>query len=566
MRILLVFSVVLFSFLSGCKKTPDIVVTAADEIYVGGTVLTMANGMPEAQFLAVKDGVIIAVENNDDIERFKNADTKIVDLDGRVLMPGFFQSHAHFVYMTFKDASVNLDPPAYGSVDTMDKLITALKVSAETTPKGETIVGVGYDDTVIVEGRHPTRHDLDKVSTEHPILLIHISGHFATSNSLALEKAGLTADTIDPAGGVIRREEGTNHPDGVLEEGAMQFAMKLLPQPSPQQAFSGFDAGMNKLAALGVTTAVDHATDGPTELGLGGYYTMKKRPLDMVAYRRIVPGQLNAEGISGTSENGFRVGGWKVVLDGSLQGYTGYLKNPYHVIPDGKPDTYNGYPNMTEAELNEIVDAAYAQNIPLLVHTNGDAATDWYLDAVRAAKAKYPDAEIRPVIIHAQTMREDQITDAAALDMIASFFVDHVFYWGDRHHGIFLGPDRASRISATRSAINAGLKYTLHEDAPVVPPGPLHSAWVAVNRQTSGGVVLGGEQALSVTEALQGVTINPAYQHFEESDKGSIEVGKRADMIILDQNPMTIDPLLIKDIQVMVTIKDGDVIYDRSAD
>jgi len=561
MRFLAFFTVAFLGLLAGCQKA-EIPATPADTIYVGGTVLTMADELPQAEGIAIKDGRIMALLDSDDIAPFMDKDTHVVDLEGRTMMPGFFQSHAHFAYMTFKDASVNLDPPAYGSVDTMDKLIAALKVRADQTPAGEPVVGMGYDDTMIAEGRHPTRHDLDKVSSEHPILLLHISGHFATMNSAAIEKAGLTAATEDPSGGVIRREAG-GEPDGVLEEGAMQYAMALFPRPSPQKTFAGFEAGLKKLAALGITTAVDHASDPATEQGLAAFYSMDERPLDMVAYRRVVPGEMNAEGIAKTSENGFRIGGWKIVLDGSLQGYTGYLTTPYHVIPDGKDASYVGYPNMTEEELGTIVDAAFAQDIPLLVHTNGDAATDWYLNTVKSAKAKHPEADIRPVIIHAQTMREDQIKDAAELEMVASFFVDHVFYWGDRHRDIFLGPERASRISATRSAINAGLKYTLHDDAPVVPPSPMHSVWSAVKRQTSSGEKLGADQALTVTEALKGVTINAAYSQFEETDKGSLEIGKRADMIVLDQNPMTINPLAIKNIQVMQTIKDGKTVYER---
>ena len=549
-----------FLLLVACQKQTE-QDESADTIYLGGAILTMVQDQPVAEALAVKDGLIQAVFDEDDLELYQGKKTKLIDLKGQTLMPGFFQSHAHFSYMTFKDAAVNLDPPAYGTVDTMDKLITALKERALETLAGSAIVGMGYDDTVIAEKRHPTRHDLDKVSTDHPIVLIHISGHFATMNTLALEMAGVAPDTQNPAGGVIRRETGSTQPDGVLEEGDLQYAMKIIGRPNPAQALKGFTKGLDKLLALGVTTAVDHATDPETELGLAAYYSIVKRPVDMVAYRRVTPGQMDDSGISKTFKNGNRVGGWKVVLDGSLQGYTGFLKDPYFEIPEGKPDTYRGYANMTEPQLNVIVEAAFEKSIPLLVHTNGDAATDWYLDAVRAAREKHPEADIRPVLIHAQTMREDQIEEAASMDMIASFFVDHVYYWGDRHRDIFLGPDRAKRISATRSAINAGLRYTLHDDAPVVPPSPLHSVWSAVNRQTSSGKILGGDQALTVTEALRGVTLNPAYQHFEEASKGSLEVGKRADMIILDQNPMTINPTEIKNIKVMTTIKDGKTVY-----
>jgi len=206
---------------------------------------------------------------------------------------------------------------------------------------------------------------------------------------------------------------------------------------------------------------------------------------------------------------------------------------------------------------------AYENGWPLLVHTNGDAATDMYIQAVRLAEQNYPDTEIRPVIIHAQTMRDDQLDAAHDLGMIPSFFADHIYYWGDRHRDIFLGPERASRISPAGSAKEKNILFTLHDDAPVVKPNPLLSVWAAVNRQTQAGDILGADQKISAYDALRAVTYNAAYQHFEENQKGTLEPGKLADMVILDQNPLKADLAAIKDINIAATYKEGVLVFEN---
>lgn len=547
------------ALLLACAPAEPKRVISADQIYLGGPILTMEDAPKAARAIAVADGRISEV-----IEDLSTVtlDGEVVDLDGKTLMPSFFQAHAHFMFMTIKDSFVNLDPPPHGSVSSIASLQTALKKRAEKTKPGDAIVGMGYDDTLIAEKRHPTRADLDAVSTKHPIVLLHISGHLATMNSAALASAGIDKSTPDPEGGVIQRGED-GRANGVLEESAMVFAQKLIPLPSPQAAFTGFDAGAQKLLALGITTAVDHASDPMIEQGLAAWMAIKKPSIDMLAYRRVSPGNVKSGSISKSYQNGFRVGGYKITIDGSIQGYTGYLSKPYHVQAHGRDADYAGYPVMPKGEFEKLVLAAFETGTPLLVHTNGDAAIDLYIDAVRKGRAFHPSADIRPTFIHAQMMRDDQLDAAKELGMIPSFFGDHVYYWGDRHREVFIGPERATRISPAGSALKKGVTFTLHDDAPVVPPGPLHSVWVATNRLTRSGKTLGADQKIPVYEALKAVTINAAYQHFEDTEKGSLSKGKQADMVILDKNPLD-HAAGIRDIKVMQTINDGKIVYSAA--
>lgn len=555
-------------FLMACEQAQQTQNTApADMVFYGGPILTMQDALPVAAALAVKDGRISGLSAGGEIDDFVGPDTKLVDLQGQALMPGFFQSHAHFGFISMKDQVVNLDPPPAGNTASMDNLIGKLKQAAAQMPPeipaGIPVFGIGYDDTLMREQRHPTRADLDKVSTTRPVVVLHISAHLASMNSKALEIAGLDADTPDPEGGIIRRMADGTTPNGVLEESALKYMMTLLPNPEPAQVFKGFDDTIQKMLSLGITTIVDHATDLATEAGYRAYFGMQERPVDMVSYRQVTPELKDMTGISASYENGNRTGGVKVLLDGSLQGYTGYLTKPYHKTIAPHHHGHRGYPHMSADQLEEIIMQAYAGDIPVLVHTNGDAAIDMFIGAIDKATQRYPDKQLRPVLIHAQTMRQDQLEAANALDMIPSFFVDHVYFWGDRHRDLFLGPERAAAISPAASAHRLGMTFTLHDDAPVVAAHPMRSAWVAVNRRTAGGKELGAEQKIDVLTALKALTINSAYQHFEEAEKGSLEIGKKADIIILDQNPLTIAPSALRDITVMQTFKNGEQVFLR---
>lgn len=536
---------------------------AADRIFIGSSILTMDDSRQDVEAVAVREGRITAVGSRREVMRLRGRDTRVTRLGHHALIPGFFQAHAHFAFIARKTAFVSLDPPPVGDTASIAAIQAALRAAlpAKLAADKAILVGSGYDDTLLAEKRHPNREDLDAVSRDIPIILIHISGHMAVANSKALELARIDAATPDPKGGHIERRPGSGEPTGLLQESAMGAALAMIPEPTPVENMAAFEKTADALAARGITTAVDHASSPADVAGMQAFADSGKLKIDLVAFPvlKITP-KLN---YSPEYRNGFRVGGAKITLDGSIQGYTGFLSEAYHHQASGRAADYRGFPSSAAASIDEDIARLYRESIPFAVHTNGDAAIDLMLDAVAKARALYPRPDLRPVIVHAQTMREDQLDRAKELLLMPSFFEDHVYYWGDRHRDIFLGPVRAERISPVASALKRGMHFTLHDDAPVVPADPLRSVWVAVNRLTANGAVLGADQRIGVMEALKAVTLEPAYQHHEEKEKGSISVGKRADILILDVDPRSVQPGAIRDIRILETIKDGKTIYLR---
>ena len=347
----------------------------------------------------------------------------------------------------------------------------------------------------------------------------------------------------------------------------MNAVFARIPQPSVEAAAEQAKAALELYTSFGATTAQEAALFSPSfrpacrRLSEAG-----EMLLDVVAYPlyALARGMLEAD--DGHDYRGhFRFGGMKLLTDGSIQGYTAYLSRPYHVQPEGRDSSYAGFPTFTAQEkLNAAVADGYDHGWQVLAHANGDAAIGMMIEAARAAEEAHPGGDRRTTIIHAQTIREDQLDEVRELGIYLSFFPGHVYYWGDRHRDVFLGPERAARINPTRSAIDRGIPVTLHHDSPVTPPDLLTVVWSAVNRVTSGGHELGREQRLTPREALRAVTIDAARQLFEEEQKGSIEAGKRADLLVLSANPLTVEPMAIRDIAVEETVKEGKTVFKQA--
>lgn len=540
---------------------------APDTIWLNGTIVTM-EGDQTAQAVAVLDDNIVAVGTDAEVGPLAGSQTRVVDLQGRTMTPGFYAAHDHFpgsgrVAVT----QVDLNSPPIGAIENMDELVAALGDRARDLPEGQWISGRGYDDTLLVEQRHPTRADLDRASTTHPIYISHTSGHLGVANSLALELAGITRNTPNPEGGVVRKDPDTGEPDGVFEESGGMVS-RLVPPPTPDQTMESYRVAVQDYVEDGVTTAVIAGGGRGTLAGL-----QRARDAGILTFRiitmmsRASPGQPTAAEtggiISGFGDTHLKVGAIKIIQDGSNQGYTGYFTEPYHTPFKGDPD-YRGYPRRSRDDLVTMVKELHEAGYQIAIHANGDAAIDDVLYAFREAQREFPRRDARHRIEHCQMVRRDQLDAIAELNLSPSFFVGHVYYWGDRHRDIFMGPDRAAGISALRSAIDRGIRFTVHDDTPVTPVNPLQLVWVGVNRLTKSNQVLGPDERITPLEALRAVTIDAAWQNFEEDIKGSIAPGKLADFVVLSDNPLTVNPTEIRDITVLETIVGGKTVYERS--
>jgi len=553
--------------ISACtSKTPTEV---ADTIYTGGNIITVSDAQPSAEAVAVKDGKILAVGSKADVLKTEGDKTRKIDLGGKTMLPGFVDSHGHAYLIGIQASTANLLPPPDGSgkdIASLQKLLIDWAATHDgPVKKVGWIAGFGYDDSQLAEQRHPTRDDLDKVSTNLPVLIFHQSGHLGAVNSKALELAGVTAETKDPKGGVFRRRKDSQEPNGVLEEYAFFYLLsKLFSQVDNDVNDALVEEGTKLLASFGYTTGQEGRAMG------AGLDTMKrvadagKLKIDLVSYPDVLEVENPTPSMSYT--NRYRIGGVKLTIDGSPQGKTAWLTKPYYVPPEGQNRDYRGYAAIDEKTTNDAVEKAFAHGWQILVHANGDAASDRFINAVRLAKEKYPNVDNRPVLIHGQVLREEQVEQLKELGIFASLFPMHTFYWGDWHRDSVLGPERAENISPTGWFMKRGMMFGTHHDAPVALPDSMRVLSATVTRKTRSGRVLGPEHKVPVATALKAMTIWPAWQHFEEKTKGSIEVGKLADFVILSENPLTVSEDKLADIKVLETIKEDKSIYKRSAD
>ena len=538
----------------------------------GGHILTMQGMQPSyVDAMIIQDGKIRYTGTLSEAEKLA-PQAKRLNLNNKTVIPGIIDAHSHLNSVGMQQTVANLYPPPDGKVVSIATLIQEMKAWAKQKPTfvqatSGWIIGNGYDDAQLQEKAHPTATDLDQISTTQPVLILHQSGHLASVNHKVLELLGINEKSSNPSGGVIRRVVGTNIPNGVLEESvvieAMLQAFKTVPPEMMQQmALTAVQTYMKN----GYTTVQEGRADRGTSELWRSLANQNKLAIDVVSYPDISSEQayMLEKGVSKNYVNHFRIGGVKISLDGSPQGKTAWLTEPYVVPPEGKDKNYRGYPAFPEQKtVQHMIDLAFRQHWPILAHANGDAAIDQYLNVIANAQKKYDASQRRDVIIHAQTMREDQLDRAKQLHLIPSFFSLHTYYWGDWHVAQTLGEKRAEHISPTGSALRKGMIFTEHHDAPVIPPKSMMVLDATVNRTTRTGKVLGETQKVSPYIALKTMTDWAAYQYFEEDIKGTLSTGKYGDFVILSDNPITIDPSKIKDIKVLATYKQGQLVYQR---
>jgi len=553
------------AWLGCCLVGPVTAAEPPDTIYIGGTIVTVDAQQPTVEAIAIAGGKIAAVGKTRDLLKSKGPDTRVVDLGTKALLPGFIDGHSHFINSLQVATQANCFSPPAGPARSIADIIAQLKKlqASQKIPPGEFIIGYGYDPDVLADKRELTAADLDPHFPNHPVMVQHVSLHGAVLNSRALQQFGVTADTPTPAGGVILRKPGTNEPSGLLMETAFMPIFASMPKPGEAEQLERLEAGQMVYAAAGITTAQEGATY-PDNLALLQKGAAEGRLfLDVVAYPFIAVLdevlQANPPGTFGTYQNHLKLGGIKITADGSPQGKTAFFTTPYLTGgPAGEKDWF-GEPTFPKAQLQEMVRAVYDQNLQLIVHCNGDAAIDLVLEAHELCA---PDrtAPRRTTIIHSQFVRPDQLEKYAHYNLLASFYTEHCFYFGDTHIQN-RGLKQAEFISPMRAALDLGIHCANHTDFNVAPIDQLFVMWSAVNRVSRSGKVIGSEQRITPLEALKAITLDGAYLYSEEATKGSIEVGKLADLVILDKNPLTVTPATIKDLKVLETIKEGKTIY-----
>jgi len=541
----------------------------AETIWFGGSILTMNDKAMRAEAVAVANGRILAVGRASEVMKLKGPATQLVDLQGRTLLPGFVDAHGHVMMGGLQALSANLLAPPDGGVTDIAGLQRTLREWMAANPAAvnevKLVIGFGYDDAQLKEQRHPTRDELDAVSMDVPLIVVHQSAHLSALNSKALEAVGYSAATPNPEGGVIRRREGSQEPNGVLEEVAHINAIsKLLPAVGAKGMKVFAREGAKLWARFGYTTAQEgRSTPGTVALmkqvaDEGGFAIDVATYPDVLIDRALIKSETSA-----TYTNRFRIAGAKLTIDGSPQGFTAWRDQPYYKPVGNYPPGYLGYPAASAEDVMGAVSWAAENGIQIITHANGERASDLLIASHRAAQARFPKARAtRPVLIHGQFLREDQVDSYKALGVIPSLFPMHTFYWGDWHLDHTVGPVAGMNISPTGWVRSRGMIFTSHHDAPVAFPDSMRVLDATVTRRARGsGRIVGPQQRVDVITALKAMTIWPAYQHFEEKTKGSLEMGKLADFVILSKDPTKVEPATIADIRVTETIKEGKTIF-----
>ena len=556
--------------LAGCNSshtgTPS---TLADSIYYGGDIITMdGDSANYAEAIAVKNGKIVFVGSKTDAEKLKGDSTSMHNLEGKTLLPGFLDAHSHYINSLLVANQCNLYAPPSGPGKDVESIIDALKafVERKKIKAGEEIIGYGYDDNVMPGGKLLNRDDLDKAFPDNPVRIDHVSMHGTVMNSLALKKYGFSAETKTPPGGVIVRKPGTNEPYGLIMETAFLPVMEKATAMTPEQEIEWTKAGQLLYAENGITTAQEGATH------LAQLQTIKRATdaganiIDVIAFPFItdLDNILKEFPVSGwlTYQHGLKIGGVKITIDGSPQGRTAFFSKPYLTGGPGGEKNWRGELTFPQEMINTMVKKVYDMHVPLNLHCNGDASIDAFLTAYESARAGDYSTPWNVTTIHSQFMRKDQMEKFVNYKVRPSFYTLHTYYFYEAHLKN-RGKAEADYISPIRDAIDAGMKPTNHTDFVVAPLDQMMMLWSAVNRISRAGAKVGLDQCITPFEGLQAMTINVAMQYDEETTKGSLKTGKLADLVILDQNPLKVDPLNIKDIKVVETIKEGKTVYRK---
>lgn len=534
-------------------------------VYAARKVLTMDPRRPVASHVAVQEGRILAVGGADcaDLWGAVSHDNRFADA---VLMPGFVEGHAHmmagamwrYAYAGYHDR-IDPDGKLWPGLTTIEEVIAGLSSYEAGLAPDAPLVGWGFDPIFLTTERLSRKH-LDQISPDRPIAIMFSNFHLMCVNSKALEMAGYSRSSN--AEGIVKGPDGA--PTGELQEMAAMFpVMRRLGID-----FRGLSQTPEAIKSYGEVckrAGVTTVTDLYSMIEEEDLATLKSVTSEPDFPVRIVP----ALGTAGSdpqeaaryalrlkrqSTDKLRLGAVKLMTDGSIQGWTARVRWPGYV--GGQP---NGLWNTPPEQIFALAEAFQGAGVQMHIHVNGDEAAEVSLNAIEAAGQKHPWTGARHVLQHCQMMDGGLFRKAADLGVCCNIFANHIWYFGDQHAALTLGPDRAARMDAVRSALDEGVRVAIHSDAPVTPMGPLFTAWCAVNRQTMSGVTLGPEECITVDEALSTITMGAAYTLGMDTEIGSIEPGKRADFAVLGTDPTAGDPMDLKDVPILGTVSGGQV-------
>lgn len=541
-----------------------------DLLLINANVLTLDGDNNKAGAIGVKNGKISALwkEKNPAREEITlSDDNAVIDLQGKTVLPGFIETHNHLISAIMLKRFIDCKSPLNQTIADIQKRISE---KASEVGKDTWIVGFGYDDTSLLDMRHPTKADLDAAAPDHPVVVYHISGHLCVANSVALSIAGIGDSMQDPKGGRLGRD-ASGQLNGILYEGATMLVGSHLPGPSEEEVLSLLREEAYTYAAQGITTSTDAKMGVSMDID-DIDLCMKAIEQEAIPFRMklmISSDKLNQDkklqSMTAEEVDAYlreRSGGRasldsvKLFQDGSIQGLTGALREPYFCDVERYGELIK-----SQEQLNREVKEWHDKGFRIAIHGNGDRAIGSILDAFEYALTSNPRSDHRHRIEHVQTATTEDLERMRKLGVAGSFFINHVYYWGDRHEKLFLGPQRAARISPLAEAKELKVLFTLHSDCPVTPISPLFLVWAAVNRVTSSGKVLGADQRIDALTALRAMTSYGAELNFQEAETGTIESGKRADFVILEEDPTEVEPIRIKDISIFATLRDGKFIY-----
>jgi hypothetical protein len=537
----------------------------ATTVFTGGKVLTVDADFSEAEAIAVRGNRILAVGSDAEVRQAAGNGAKIVDLRDRIVLPGFVDPHTHVIAGSIVDSI--MDYVGMARFQTTDEVLAHIAKRAAETPAGEWLVFRNFDPAVQEGIDKLTFAELDPISTDNPIFVLNASGHLAYANSKAFEVSGIDSDVINPPGGEFVRDADGNLTGFIKNNVAFLKIASNYPAMVEADPVEGLIKLLDKWGAVGLTTV--------SELSLGA---LSQSPADaQVMAAAVQSGRLKARiraypfytlGAETWDEAGIhqgdgnaiaRIAGYKLVADGSNQGFTGLQRDPYLGTEDDRGLAY-----MSPEELTDVALERAKKGWHLAIHGNGDAAIDKILDTCAAlVEAGIDMSKVRPRIEHCSILHDDQIARMKELGVSASFLIGHVHYWGVAMRDEVFGEEKAQLLDRCRSAEEAGVGFTLHSDFMVTDPEPLHMIEMAVTRKTwkEPDYILAPQEKISVESAIRALTSEAAWQLFSEHEIGSLEPGKFADLVILDKDPRGVNPDAIKEIKVLETWMDGKQVY-----